>query len=541
MANKIFTEAELLQLVSSLPENAGAVQGSLDDLQVSHSVINELEWQPNLLARVGDDWCFVHVLATRSIPEYVSSSAALLSQVGTFRLLAIAPDLIDESSDERKVSVPAAYVAGAVAQKCQELGIGLSFIQADKLRSVFPARFVVPVACENATELGHIPSFILEKLAKTQGLSPYFKKKFKLFARDYTAATAKSTLDYDQEVDLLSKFVKDLAGGDRRLYFPFGQLEVLREWERNRANKNARDHFFHTFNNLFMGFYILGSLSEGQHHMAEIDATIERDEHNKSTLYEWEALWMQTCLFHDPAYTAENFQNGTFRFSFGVFESDTDFGAALSTQHAANIEALWDTEFAVAREDLRQLYARTIRRWLPPSISPAPSPDVFDKALRHAYFDGTSTSHSLISGLRLIQQCKNDKTVKRAEYDKDTALLACEIAALGMLFHDPRCRAILCEKGIAPVAFKRLPYAATLMFVDSLQEDRRNITTDRFNVHGVLADLDVDSQNRLVKAAVCLRELPHLRLWSGKIAEFEDVLNWIGANSGVKFEIDYRA
>lgn len=539
MANKIFTEAELLQLLSSLPGNDGAVQTKLEDLQADYPVIGELQWQPNLVARVGQDLCFIYVLATRSIPEYVSSSATLLSQVSAFRILAIAPDLIDESSDERKVPVPAPYVAGAVAQKCQELGIGLSFIQSGILRSVFPARFAVPHVCANTTEIGHIPSFLLKKLAKAQGLSPYFKKKLKLFVRVYTEAATKTTLDYDQEVDLLSKFAKDLAGGDRRLYFPFGQLEVLREWERNRANKKSRDHFFHTFNNLFMGFYILGSLSGGQHHLAAIDSMIERDEHNKNTLYEWEGLWLQTCLFHDPAYIAENFQNGTFRFSFGVFENDTDFGAALSSQHAANIEALWDTEFAVAREDMRQLYARTIRRWLPPSIASAPSQDLFDKALRQAYFDGNSTSHSLISGLRLIQQCRNDKTVKRSDYEPATALIACEVAALSMLFHDPRCRAILLEAGIAPVPFKKLPYAATLMFVDALQEDRRDITNDKFNVHGVLADLSVDNESRVVKATVCLRELPSLRLWSGKIAEFEDVLGWIAANSGVKFEIEY--
>ena len=397
MANKVFTEPELLQLVNSLPENAGAVQGRLEDLQADYAVIAQLEWQPNLLARIGSDWCFVYVLATRSIPEYVGAAAAILVPVESFRLLAIAPDLIDESSDERKVHVPAAYVAGAVAQKCQELGIALSFIQNDKLRGVFPARFSVPLSCASVRELGHIPSFVLQKLSRTQGLSPYFKKKFKLFMRVYGLAKTQVTLDYDQEVELLSKFVKDLAGGDRRLYFPFSELEVLRAWERNRANKRARDHFFHTFNNLFMGFYILGSLSQGQHHSAPIDSMIERDEHNQNTLFEWEALWMQTCLFHDPAYIAENFQNGTFRFSFGVFENDTDFGATLSSQHAANIEALWDTEFAVAREDLRQLYARTIRRWLPPSIPSAPTQDVFDKALRQAYFDGTNTSHSLIS------------------------------------------------------------------------------------------------------------------------------------------------
>jgi hypothetical protein len=78
------------------------------------------------------------------------------------------------------------------------------------------------------------------------------------------------------------------------------------------------------------------------------------------------------------------------------------------------------------------------------------------------------------------------------------------------------------------------------MYVDCLQDDRRDITVSRFNVHGVLASISVSPQHRTVKAQVCLPEIP-IKGWPGRIAEYESVMKWINAKSGVTFTIDYRS
>ena len=134
-----------------------------------------------------------------------------------------------------------------------------------------------------------------------------------------------------------------------------------------------------------------------------------------------------------------------------------------------------------------------------PSSVAQKGPDVLDKAMQRAYFDGTGTTHSLVSGLRLISLCRTqEKMVRGRFYDPDVAEAACYIAALCMMFYDQRCREALKSAGIPPIAFEHLPYAAVLMYVDSLQDDRRTIQTSRFSDHGILTSLKVSPDGRTV-------------------------------------------
>jgi hypothetical protein len=81
----------------------------------------------------------------------------------------------------------------------------------------------------------------------------------------------------------------------------------------------------------------------------------------------------------------------------------------------------------------------------------------------------------------------------------------------------------------------------SLMFVDSLQDDRRDIAQPRFPEHGVLSDLRIDVQKKVVTAEVSLPEVEKgVFGWPGRIAEYIDVLNWINTTPGVKFVIDYK-
>lgn len=299
---------------------------------------------------------------------------------------------------------------------------------------------------------------------------------------------------------------------------------------------HARDHFFHTFNNLFLGFHILGKLFGGRKIISEVDRFI----HNGAAapkLNPWEILWFLTCLFHDPGYTAEKVW-ANFRFAFGVTPDSGD-DEEIPEQMKKQIRNQWDSQYAKPRKDLHNLYNRSVRKWRPPTL-PHKSADVFDKAIQKAYFDGKQPSHSLISGLKLINACRTQKVPTVAAYSPDTALTACVIAALCMMFHDPKCRSALQAAGIPPIAFESLPYASVLMYVDSLQDDRRDISVSRFAKHGVLTSTDISQEHRRVNAQVCLREVP-VKGWPGRIAEYESVMAWINKSSETRFTIDYRS
>ena len=243
-------------------------------------------------------------------------------------------------------------------------------------------------------------------------------------------------------------------------------------------------------------------------------------------------------MFHDPAYIAEKFW-GTFRFSYGVQQDELSEDEDVPDTVKQKIRDMWDTKFAGARQDLSSLYRTAAKKWTPPSQQRS-QPDAFDNALQRAYFDGRNTSHSLVSGLRLISLCQSQNVPRAKEYDPKVALIACEIAALGMMFHDQRCRAVLTAGGIAPIAFEHLPFASLLMFVDSLQDDRRDISKSRFRERGVLRSVKVAAEGGVVEAVVCLREVA-VKGWAPRIAEYESVVSWINAHSQIKFRIDYKS
>jgi hypothetical protein len=151
----------------------------------------------------------------------------------------------------------------------------------------------------------------------------------------------------------------------------------------------------------------------------------------------WEVLWFLTCLNHDPGYTGEKFWPAVYA-RFGLRQGARS-NRGIPVDVAEVLSNGWETDLKQARGDLLDLYNRVSNApWIPPQgaatvIAP------FDAALRIAYFDGQRSSHSLLSGLMLIQGFIQDPTqATRAADDRNRCLAACEIAALSMLFHDQR-------------------------------------------------------------------------------------------------------
>jgi hypothetical protein len=78
-----------------------------------------------------------------------------------------------------------------------------------------------------------------------------------------------------------------------------------------------------------------------------------------------------------------------------------------------------------------------------------------------------------------------------------------------------------------------------MIFVDALQDDRRNIAIHSWPVHEVLNELQILRAGSVIRAAVCLRELP-IKYWAGKLAEYDSALRWLNSSTQVTFEIEYR-
>ncbi len=471
---------------------ADCTEGSLDSFIRERNVPKTLDWEPSFCIVHGKQRLLIHVLASPEFPIYIEKALGKLKRYPRTKVLLVARDLTTERHEgAAPVRIFASKVARSVAEKALALGCGLMVESEGAVHFVFNADYRPPKPCTHGNETGHIPKWLYTNLATSESFSPYLLRCFKAFAKQYARATRKKSILDKTESDLLLRFATKAASGDPRLFFPIGDLSTFKQYEASGANKRTRDHFFHTFNNLFLGFVILGSLANRKQAIADVDRFIK----GKSKLVKlryWEALWLLTCLFHDPAYMAEHFW-AHLRFAFGVPQREGVDDEEVPREVLEMIRSLWYGEFAGPRKELHDLYNRTVRKWVPSSVAKK-GPDVFDKAVQKAYFDGRGPTHSLVSGLRLISLCKTqNKAGLPSSYQPETAETACFIAALCMMFHDQGCRQALKSAGIPPIAFENLPYATVLMYVDSLQDDRRTIETSRFPDHGVLDSLEVSA------------------------------------------------
>jgi hypothetical protein len=492
---------------------------------VPQARVRELSFSPDICLRRGDELIFVHLLATGEIPTWIRRASRQIRKDLTVLLL---------TTDSKNKG--AAETAGEVAEEAQRLGFGLAIATVNGPLLVFPPRFQPSRPRRSSIEVGHVPNWLYEKAAAGVAISQRLKEILQTFQARYRRATSKTSISYNGECRILTDLAESIAAADPRLFFPLGRLQALREFEQGRANLGARDHFFHTFNNLFLGLVVLDGLFANRSHTEFPDSLILANR-NRSRLNLWESIWFLTALFHDPGYIPEDFWS-LLSFGYG-FQHDRSGDSSLPAEVREKIENWWNTEWLRAREQLRLVY-RSLREHVGEThglgrLAPI---SAFDRATRRAYFGGDKAGHSLLSGLTLINRCLSDRTAPHSHYQRATALSACNIACLSMLFHDQYCRETMSGAQVNPIPFQYLPYAATLMFVDAIQDDRRDVSTSRFRQHGVLDSLQVDQANGLVNARVMLSNVP-IRFWPNKIAEYHSVMNWINPGSVIKFVIEY--
>jgi hypothetical protein len=386
------------QLLRRLSYKGKASETTLEVLISAGKLPQDFGWQPSMCVTRGDETILVHILASSEIPPYLENAIKKLRKDNyeNVYVLVVARDLtLEAPEDGPPTRLTAPYAASAVAEKAMGLGCALAFEAEKSVQLVFDGLYQAPPKCaEIGKETGHIPKWLYSGLAARSDFSPGLQKLLKRFAADYDRATRKQSITNDREATLLLDFARSFAKMDKRFFLPVEHLETLRQFEMSGATR-ARDHFFHTFNNLLLGFHVLGRLFSGEKVIAEPDKFIQIK--SKGTkLNPWEVLWFLTCMCHDPAYMAENFW-ASFRFNFGI-GAGAGNDAEIPEQVKEQIRDVWDSQFAGPRQDLHDLYNRTVRKWVPPTIKKKGA-DLFDDALKKAYFDGRVASHSLISGL----------------------------------------------------------------------------------------------------------------------------------------------
>jgi hypothetical protein len=280
----------------------------------------------------------------------------------------------------------------------------------------------------------------------------------------------KTNIDDNMEEERLLTFAKDVlthmgldAAGIRAAKF-------VRTIEREHLGP-GRDHFFHSFQNYFLGLTAIARLPQEFLTFKEL-AKVNWDVAAAD-------VWFLTALWHDVGYAAQKFSN-IFDAAFGSGEEDIeeldikDEGIQRLLARPAAQHGIRAIASLMARL-LNPLVART--QWL----EPGPNSRLGGHADRivDAIKQNFLKSHGALSAIRLYcdyNEALDNMVPEKRELLRQTVLLAC----VSMPFHDFWFRKDMrdaCSECKIRVA--ALPFAALLAFVDSIQDDRRNLAAVR--------------------------------------------------------------
>lgn len=527
MNSPVISAADYATFVETIPAFAGSLECPIGEIRRRSRVLRSVPIPFIHSYRKGPDILLLYALDLPKCPEWLFRGLSVLRDQNNIHIV-IAVTGLDIVCPET--------IASQIMRNCVSQGIGVAIRTKRGVELVVAPRHRIVQRQLSDDAVGHVPEWLTTRLCSTAGFSPSLARSVHLFGRQYSHFRGSRRGGFDDECVVLDAFARRLARGDRRLFFPTDFLNRLRDFERSRENPSKRDHFFHTFNNLFLGFVLLAECFPHRSPDTDPDRIIAADGAILRQ-HPWETLWALTCLFHDWGYIAESFLS-VIDYNYG-FSGHLMDGVELdiSDSVARQITAAWDTEYASARTDLIDLANNLARRWRPHQFRTA-SDSRLQEAIRSIYFDGSRFGHSLMSGLVLINRCNGDRAAKNVSYNKEVAMSACSIAALSMVFHDSHARAAFTRVAVPQITFEALPYAGMLAFVDALQEDRRTIEKTCFPRQCVLQDVAVNAERRTVTAKVNLR-YARLESWPFKVAEFAEVLEWLSRGSQWHFAINY--
>jgi hypothetical protein len=315
-----------------------------------------------------------------------------------------------------------------------------------------------------------IPLALIEELEGQASLR-LLRASLARLRRGYSKLLGANDLDDDNEHTLLQRYAASIM---RQAGFRATNIDapsMIRNLESSGWG-GRRDHFFHSFQNYFFGLFAISEIPERFNAYSAI------------AKLHWDidpfAVWFFTALWHDVGYGLQKIGN----ILEGIFGADPD----VNQGEQARLEYLKTPIIQDALRDISCLMVRLLNpqrartAWLFPERGRRRTQieRQVEEALR---MDVLEESHGAASSLRLYREYMpriRKMGTENQLVPKQIILLACCSAP----FHDwhfRQCVRSLC--GACRVTTDSLPFAGLLAFVDSIQDDRRDLTGLRSEVN----------------------------------------------------------
>lgn len=469
--------------------------------------LKDVYWLPTYMFAVGERMWGVSIFRSdRVLPFVLDQMELARDRLGQLQPVYFVPD-------PNEVEVLLEECKARRIQIISQIGPRFDFLS---LRSIEVHGAPEAVLCR-------IPVRLVQRVRECENLAAEFKQVIRAFAARHSELLNVGNLNEEEEEKLLKDtFLKFVAANPRfaGTYRPLDMLALFEKQFRTLAS-SFRDHFFHAFQSFLWGCIVVNDLRPMFMRFAEecFLGTVN---------FSPEYVWLLTALYHDIGYPVQRRPNMD-ELQFGVDPATDLFGPSreemIREADMMRLQNAWESmKYIQARTQLASLYDHLRLDviedgWTAePHLGAGLSDSLFDEALWEAFAEGHAVASAIKATIHLFEEALNGNVTRRGFLTRHAVL-----SGLSMLFHDWTVREALRRKGIAQVRASRFPFAVLLMYIDSIQEDRRAPQIGRSSID-VLTDLRIS--NGTVYVEMDCSRLDEEQLYN-KRNEVADMLDFI--------------
>lgn len=294
------------------------------------------------------------------------------------------------------------------------------------------------------------------------------KGKIGSLVRKFSKIYLKEEPEEDDEDRMIKELMKQIFTCDKRFKMDPDSINFMAGIERIVASPEVefRDHYFHAFNTMMLGFMIIDKAYN------RFDALAKK--HGDDIVLEF--VWILTSLYHDIGYPTF-IERYLFCQTHGVeIENNPSFVDSCVKQ---NRQQCWDSEnYRFVVGVLNDLFSHIIdnrgEKWVFDGFSRQIRSTKFKDSVKVSFVE--EGAHGAAGALQFA--VLTNKHVKDIKVNKDREFLYRHriIASMSILFHDSRVRECFRKNSVEQIKAEDFLFSVLLAYVDILQDDRRDWT-----------------------------------------------------------------
>ena len=305
---------------------------------------------------------------------------------------------------------------------------------------------------------------ILEYLSDCRNL----KGKIGNLVREFSRRYLDEQPEGDTENEMIKEFMGKILTCDERFKLDVEPIDFMAEMEKivSVPEGRIRDHYFHAFNTMMLGFMIIDKFHN------RFDALAKK----RADDIVLEFIWVLTSLYHDIGYPIP-LQRSLICQTYGL---ERENNLPLIDDYVKQLrEEFWNSpDYCLIVEMLNNLFGHITRsqagKWVFNGFPRLTKSTKFKNSMKVSFVQ--EGSHGAAGTLRL--GLLTNKQIKDVEKNKDREFLYRHtmLASMSILFHDSKVRDCFRRNSIKQIEAEDFPFSALLTYVDILQDDRRDPT-----------------------------------------------------------------